>query len=138
MVQEEEVAGTAYLAGQVVSHYDRAHLRAMPCVRNARYPCTSALPKSRRALRSMPACPNATVGFCVEAPVTIRRSGLLAAIEQSLKMFMLQGPPIEDDEEDYDEEEPPLSEDIEDEEDVDDEAGPSSAAGSRAGEAPLL
>ena len=32
----------------------------------------------------------------------------------------------------------PLSEDIEDEEDVDDEAGPSSAAGSRAGEVPLL
>ena len=46
-------------------------------------------------------------------------------------MPVLQGPPIEDDEEDYDEEEPPLSEDIEDEEDVDDEAGPSSAAGSR-------
>ena len=46
-------------------------------------------------------------------------------------MPVLQGPPIEDDEEDYDEEEPPLSEDIEDEEDVDDEAGPSAAAGSR-------
>ena len=58
-------------------------------------------------------------------------SGLLAAGEQRLKMPVLQGPPIEDDEEDYDEEEPPLSEDIEDEEDVDDEAGPSSAAGSR-------
>ena len=58
-------------------------------------------------------------------------SGLLAAGEQRLKMLVLQGPPIEDDEEDYDEEEPPLSEDIEDEEDVDDEAGPSAAAGSR-------
>ena len=45
-----------------------------------------------------------------------------------------QGPPIEDDEEDYDEEEQPLSEDIEDEEDVDEGAGPSAAAGSRAGE----
>ena len=46
-----------------------------------------------------------------------------------------QGPPIEDDEEDYDEEEQPLSEDIDEEEDG--EAGPSAAGGSRAG-VPLL
>ncbi len=79
----------------------------------------------------IPACPHAAISPCVEAPVADMASGLLAAGEQRLKMLVLQGPPIEDDEEDYDEEEPPLSEDIEDEEDVDDEAGPSAAAGSR-------
>ena len=86
----------------------------------------------------VPACPHAAISLCVEAPVAdtaIWSAGSWCG--QRLKMPVLQGPPIEDDEEDYDEEEPPLSEDIEDEEDVDDEAGPSAAAGSR-GTIPLL
>ena len=37
MVQEEEVAGTAYLAGQVVSHSDPAHPHALPCVQDCLY-----------------------------------------------------------------------------------------------------
>ena len=133
MVQEEEVAGTAYLAGQVVSHCDPAHPRALPCVQECLCMHDCALQKLREVLSSIPRCPHAAISPSVKAPVTDTASGLLAASER-LKMPMLQGPPIEDDEEDYDEEEQPLSEDIEDEEDVDDEAGPSSAAGARAGE----
>ena len=43
MVQEEEVAGTAYLAGQVVSHSDPAHPHALPCVQDCLYMHNCAL-----------------------------------------------------------------------------------------------
>ena len=43
MSQEEEVAGTAYLAGQVVSHSYPAHPHALPCVQDCLYMHSCAL-----------------------------------------------------------------------------------------------
>ena len=52
--------------------------------------------------------PSTSITSCGKASVTGLAPGLLAAIKQSLEMPVVQGPPIEDDEEDYDEEEPAL------------------------------